>query len=303
MEKKEINGDTCPDYGNWVSAKLLRMFAGVLAVCLAALAATFLPGVPGSIGCGWLWAVRATLALLCCATAAMLGLFGRAHRAFARGLSAHIVDYVAGKLDTGMSGRVLDIGCGSGALSVAVAKRCTAAQVTGIDYWGPRWGYGKQQCERNATLEGVSRRTTFMQGDAAALPFADGTFDAAVSNFVFHEVKTQPDKKQVIAEASAGGQTRRTVRLPRPVLRHRHIWRYGRIGNLPFHAGFGHPPDAHGRRNRRTTFPAQQAFPETYGTCVREKVNLRQIMPCLQAKPTVTLPYLLQMNSMPGNKA
>ena len=170
MEKKKTTGTLAPDYGNWVSAKLLRMFAGVLAVCLAALAATFLPGVPGSIGCGWLWAVRATLALLCCATAAMLG-------------------------------RVLDIGCGSGALSVAVAKRCTAAQVTGIDYWGPRWGYGKQQCERNATLEGVSRRTTFMQGDAAALPFADGTFDAAVSNFVFHEVKTQPDKKQVIAEA------------------------------------------------------------------------------------------------------
>ena len=201
MEKKKTTGTFAPDYGNWVSAKLLRMFAGVLAVCLAALAATFLPGVPGSIGCGWLWAVRATLALLCCATAAMLGLFGRAHHAFAQGLSAHIVDYVAGKLDTGMSGRVLDIGCGSGALSVAVAKRCTAAQVTGIDYWGPRWGYGKQQCERNATLEGVSRRTTFMQGDAAALPFADGSFDAAVSNFVFHEVKTQPDKKQVIAEA------------------------------------------------------------------------------------------------------
>ena len=201
MEEKKTTGMLAPDYGNWVPVKMLYVFAGLLIVWMAGLAITFLPCVSISIGCGWLWTMRVVLILLCCATAAMLWLFGRAHRTFARGLSAHIISYVAEKLDADMSGHVLDIGCGSGALSVAVAKRCATVQVTGIDYWGPRWGYGKQQCERNAALEGVSRRTTFMHGDAATLPFADGTFDAAVSNFVFHEVKTQPDKKQIIAEA------------------------------------------------------------------------------------------------------
>ena len=35
----------------------------------------------------------------------------------------------------------------------------------------------------------------------ASLPFEDGTFDAAVSNFVFHEVRTEPDKRNVVREA------------------------------------------------------------------------------------------------------
>lgn len=56
-------------------------------------------------------------------------------------------------------------------------------------------------CEENARAEGVSGRTTFMRGDAASLPFADGAFDAAVSNFVFHEVRTAKDKRDVVREA------------------------------------------------------------------------------------------------------
>ena len=55
-------------------------------------------------------------------------------------------------------------------------------------------------CENNAEAEGVSD-IEFCQGDAARLPFPDETFDAAVSNFVFHEVRTQPDKRQVVREA------------------------------------------------------------------------------------------------------
>lgn len=42
---------------------------------------------------------------------------------------------------------------------------------------------------------------TFQRASASALPFQDGFFDAAVSNFVFHEVKDVPDKKLVVREA------------------------------------------------------------------------------------------------------
>ena len=49
--------------------------------------------------------------------------------------------------------------------------------------------------------EHVADRLTFCKGDAAALEFPDGAFDAAVSNFVFHEVRTQPDKRKVVREA------------------------------------------------------------------------------------------------------
>lgn len=47
----------------------------------------------------------------------------------------------------------------------------------------------------------MSSRITFQKGDAAQLPFADESFDAAVSNFVFHEVRTAKDKRDVVREA------------------------------------------------------------------------------------------------------
>mgnify|MGYP000072681414 CR=1 FL=1 len=66
---------------------------------------------------------------------------------------------------------------------------------------GAEWNYAKEQCERNAQIEGVADRISFQKGDAAKLDFPDETFDAAVSNFVFHEVRTAKDKRDVVREA------------------------------------------------------------------------------------------------------
>ncbi|HBC93245.1 MAG TPA: hypothetical protein DCZ10_10205 [Pelotomaculum sp.] len=96
---------------------------------------------------------------------------------------------------------VLDIGCGSGALAIKAAKKYPQARVVGMDYWGATWDYDQSQCESNAWIEGVDSRTTFQKGDAAKLDFPDAYFDAAVSNFVFHEVRSQPDKAALIREA------------------------------------------------------------------------------------------------------
>ena len=98
-------------------------------------------------------------------------------------------------------GTLLDIGCGAGALTNRCAKQFPEATLRGMDYWGMGWDYAKEQCERNAEIEGVADRVTFSKGDASKLDFADESFDAAVSNFVFHEVKTQPDKRKVVREA------------------------------------------------------------------------------------------------------
>ena len=101
----------------------------------------------------------------------------------------------------GVQGKVLDIGCGSGAMEVKAAKRYPKALITGVDAWGSTWDYSQAQCEHNAELEGVMARVTFRKADAAKLPFLDDTFDAAVSNFVFHEVRSQRDKQALIREA------------------------------------------------------------------------------------------------------
>ncbi len=65
----------------------------------------------------------------------------------------------------------------------------------------PRWNYAKEQCEANAKAEGVADQITFHKGDAAHLEDPDETFDATVSNFVFHEVRSAKDKRDVVREA------------------------------------------------------------------------------------------------------
>ena len=113
------------------------------------------------------------------------------------GVHKHLVDH----LDWDGNGKLLDIECGAAALTVRCAKAFPKAEITAIDYWGVEWSYAKEQCEKNAQIEGVADQITFQTGDAAQLAFPDETFDAAVSNFVFHEVCSAKDKRDVVREA------------------------------------------------------------------------------------------------------
>ena len=104
-------------------------------------------------------------------------------------------------LDWDGNGRIIDIGCGSGAVAIRLAKKYLNAQVVGVDYWGNMWEYSKEQCERNARFEDVHDRVSFQKADATKLPFEDGFFDAAVSNDTFHNVMSAKDKMEVLKEA------------------------------------------------------------------------------------------------------
>ncbi len=61
---------------------------------------------------------------------------------------------------------VLDVGCGTGHLAFALARRCARAQVCGIDFAPPYVAHA-QQLNRDA-------RIAFEVGDACALPYGDG---------------------------------------------------------------------------------------------------------------------------------
>ena len=100
------------------------------------------------------------------------------------------------------SGKLLDIGSGSGALVIRATKAMPDVTASGIDYWGKEWSdYSKKLCESNAKIEGVANRISFMQGSASKLPFADGTFDIVISCLTFHEVKDETDKAKLLREA------------------------------------------------------------------------------------------------------
>ena len=105
---------------------------------------------------------------------------------------------------TGLRGdeRVLDMGCGRGAVLTAVAKRLTTGSVTGVDIWSThdQSGNAREVTLHNASLEGVADRVTVETGDMRALPFPDGGFDLVVSSLAIHNIKSNDDRRKAIAE-------------------------------------------------------------------------------------------------------
>jgi ubiquinone/menaquinone biosynthesis C-methylase UbiE len=186
-----------PEYGNWVSKRLIAMSAAAAAVLCAADAAFWL-FIGGLLALKIAAAVAAAFFIVCAAY------FAYARRLFSpagEDIQRKVLDVLISHIHWNGKGKALDIGCGSGALAVRIAKRYPRAAVTGLDYWGAQWSYGKAQCETNAALEGVNGRTEFIRGSASKLPFADGSFDLVVSNLTFHEVKDSKNKLDVVREA------------------------------------------------------------------------------------------------------
>lgn len=182
----EKNGPERPNYGNWVSNKMIYVLAGLFLLTL---------------GLGWVFPffiILAAFFLLSCAY------FAYARYLFSvegKNVQGQIHELVLAHLAWDGQGRLLDIGCGNGPLTIKAAQEFPHADVVGIDYWGGLWEYSKEICEENARLEGVAGRTAFQKASASALPFGEGAFDAAISNLVFHEVKDIRDKRQAIKEA------------------------------------------------------------------------------------------------------
>lgn len=116
-------------------------------------------------------------------------------------IQTRVWEMTAGYLKWKGNGKIIDVGCGNGALIIKLARKYPEAQLTGIDYWSSKWGYSQKACENNARIENVAERINFIKASASSLPFEDGYFDAAVSNFVFHEVDDAKDKRDVIKEA------------------------------------------------------------------------------------------------------
>src|ERR1043165_2258075 len=67
--------------------------------------------------------------------------------------------------------RVLDVGCGPGALTAELVARVTAANVTAID---PSPSFVEAARARHPGVD-------VLQGSAESLPFADDSFDASLS--------------------------------------------------------------------------------------------------------------------------
>src|SRR4051812_12240785 len=76
--------------------------------------------------------------------------------------------------------RVLDLCSGTGDLAIAAVRATpSAARVVGVDFSGAMLRVG----DRKLRDRGLNGRITMVQGDAARIPIADGTIDAATIGF------------------------------------------------------------------------------------------------------------------------
>ena len=87
---------------------------------------------------------------------------------------------------------VLDVGCGTGTLTIAAAEDLPRARVVGLD--------GDRKVLDLARRKAGSERVEWIEGLADELPFADGEVDAFVTTLVFHHLPLGI-KKAVLAEA------------------------------------------------------------------------------------------------------
>ena len=97
------------------------------------------------------------------------------HREYERLLGVFDRALVAGG-DVGPGDRILEIGCGTGATTRALAARASDGSVLGLDLSGPMLNVARNAAGR----EGV-RNVEFIQGDAQVYPFEPSSFDVAVS--------------------------------------------------------------------------------------------------------------------------
>ena len=113
---------------------------------------------------------------------------------------AKLLDHLGLKGDE----RLLDIGCGRGAVLLMAAQRLPSGQAVGVDIWSKtdQSGNAEKVTRQNAVLEGVADRVELHTADMRALPFADGSFDVVVSSLAIHNVHGAGERAKALREAA-----------------------------------------------------------------------------------------------------
>jgi arsenite methyltransferase len=98
--------------------------------------------------------------------------------------------------------RVLDIGCGRGAVLTMVAEHLPCGRVVGIDLWRTRdqSGNSPKAAARNILAEGVSERCELVTGDIRSMSFPDESFDVVVSSLAIHNIRDSMGRNHAINE-------------------------------------------------------------------------------------------------------
>ena len=147
------------NYKNWVPKGMIYGFVGGAAIFTAG---AFTLGILGeSTAARIITGILGVGALgLACTSAWCIYAYSQFSYNGKRKLSKQIVEGVAEYVKLPEGGIGLDIGCGSGALTIAAAKRNPHAKMVGCDRWGMEYAsFSKQLCEENAKAEQTENET------------------------------------------------------------------------------------------------------------------------------------------------
>ncbi|MBE6884584.1 MAG: methyltransferase domain-containing protein [Ruminococcaceae bacterium] len=98
-------------------------------------------------------------------------------------------------LDSSQKLKILEVGCGPGALAEALHRWYPQAEITGVDRDSAFVRFAAEQ------VKGVA----FLEGDATALPFEDHTFDVTISNTVAEHIEPSKFYKEQLRVLKPGG--------------------------------------------------------------------------------------------------
>src|SRR5437588_688780 len=100
--------------------------------------------------------------------------------------------------------RILDLGCGRGAVLLMAAQHLTTGRAVGVDLWRSvdQSGNSPEATRRNAVAEGVADRVELHTADMTALPFEDDSFDVVVSSLAIHNIGGRAGREKAVDEAA-----------------------------------------------------------------------------------------------------
>jgi SAM-dependent methyltransferase len=127
----------------------------------------------------------------------------------ARGGYGVVVEVLIDMLAPPAGGAVLEVGCGSGALTRRLARRTgPETRIVALDVNA----YMLREAAGLARREGLAERIAFRAGDAEALPFPDASFDAALTCTVLEEVDADRALAELARVVRPGGRVGVAVR-------------------------------------------------------------------------------------------
>ena len=158
-------GSLGEDYGSWMSNPVFYIIGGITALAVVLAALSFSVFHIAVLGVLFSVVAAALVTLLVWIT------WIRRQYAFGGGgIMEQVHRVVLSHLDYDGQGSLLEVGCGSGALSIRAALTWPETKVTGMDYWGAVYHYSKALCEKNAASAGVEILNSSFTADEGGTP-------------------------------------------------------------------------------------------------------------------------------------